>query len=38
MGGTGERNEPTGQENGELPVISQVGENEDEEKQWKRKR
>ena len=38
MGGNGERNEPARRENGELTVISQAGENEDEEKQWKRKR
>jgi hypothetical protein len=42
MGGTGERNDHTRRwvqkENGELTVISPTGENEDEEKQWNRKR
>jgi len=42
MRGTGERNEQTRRwvrkENGEFTVISPTGENEDEEKQWNRKR
>jgi hypothetical protein len=42
MGGTGKRNEKTRRrvqkENGELAVISPTGENEDEKKQWNRKR
>ena len=42
MGGTGKRNEQTRRwvqtENGELIVISQTGENEDEEKQWNKNR
>ena len=42
MGGTGERNEQARRwvqkENGELIVVSPTGENEDEEKQWNRKR
>jgi len=42
MGGTGERNEQnpsmSAKRNGELTVISPTGENEDEERQWNRKR
>ena len=42
LGGTGERNEQTRRwvqkEKGELIVISPMGENDDEEQQWKRKR
>jgi len=42
MGGTGKRNEQTRRlvqkDKGELTVISPTGENEDEEKQWNRKR
>jgi len=42
MGGTGERNEQARRwvqkENGEFTVISPTGENEDEVKQWNRKR
>jgi hypothetical protein len=42
MGGTGKRNDQTcrwvQKENGELAVISPTGGNEDEKKQWNRKR
>jgi hypothetical protein len=42
MGETGKRNEQTRRwvkkQNGELPVISPTGENEEEKKQWNRKR